>query len=424
MRAYLLRSAITMLAACGPGVIHAGGTQPSSDTNASEYPSEPAPSTVGQTSAEPTANSKDSGIDGQSDGARPMAGPDAGRVASSPPPEIKVADCNNLGPIGVWERIQPSGLTTGPTAFVLDPVNRGTIYLGTGDGCQGGNCDGVFKSVDCGSTWTPVSTGTLSEVIRSGCQWTFEIDPSNPQVLYANSGYGGLGLYKSIDGGVNWLDVTPRGEGAPRFVSRTQMDPEDPQHILVDWHAPCDGPNGPAGCFAETKDGGATWKMHYHSPDWVEQANVYLLSSQTWIVASDGLHRTTDGGATWTKIPQQVVAGGHSAGRIYRAKNSAYYIGTEYGIIRSTWAENGGSWQLIPNSGQWVFGMTGDGTDMFAGGNAGFFRSSESDGLSWKLMPDSAKHQDGCSGSTDPDPKHNLLYASCGIDGFWRVRVR
>jgi photosystem II stability/assembly factor-like uncharacterized protein len=375
-----------------------------------------------------TVNSASAGTAGRSTGpsgsggAGGSSGGSGGSGLGGAPP-ITVANCDGLAAVGVWERLGPMGLRTGPTAFAVDPVNRGTVYLGTGDGCQGGQCDGVFKTTDCGATWQHVSDGTNAAAINGGDNWTFEIDPTNPDVLYTNSGYGALGLYKSTDRGVNWTEITPKGDGAPGFVSRTQMDPDDPRHLLVDWHSDCTGPSGP-GCFAETKDGGQTWVEYYHSPPWSGQANVYLLNTLTWIVASDGLFRTTDGGKTWTKLNTSLAVGGHSAGRLYRAKQKAYYIGTTSGVIRSTWDENGANWTEIPNSGVWVFGMTGDGTSMFSGGQAGFMQSAESDGLTWTLMPNSAKHSDGCAGGVDPDPKHNLLYASCGIDGFYRVRVR
>ena len=348
-------------------------------------------------------------------------GGQAAAAGAAGAPAITVANCDSLGPVGKWERLAPTNLKTGPTAFVVDPVNHGTVYLGTGDACVAPNCDGVFKSTDCGATWAHVNTGRNAAALNGGTQWTFEIDKDDPQILYTNSGYGTLGLYKSSNGGVDWDDITPKGDGAAGFVSRTQMDPADSKHILMDWHADCTGAN--PGCFAETKDGGASWVEHT-DPAWAAQPNVYLLNTLTWVISSNGLFRTTDGGKTWAKLPGDIVAGGHSAGRLYRAKDQAYYIGTPFGIIRSTWASNGGEWALLPMSGAWVFGITGDGVSMYAGGQGGFMQSAETDGLAWTSMPDSAHHADGCSANVDPDPKHNLVYASCGTDGFWRARVR
>ena len=45
--------------------------------------------------------------------------------------------------------------------------------------------------------------------LDKGRQWTMAIDPVNSSVLYANSGYGPAGLYKSTNGGVDWTQILP-----------------------------------------------------------------------------------------------------------------------------------------------------------------------------------------------------------------------
>jgi hypothetical protein len=331
-----------------------------------------------------------------------------------------VGKCDGLGPVGKWEKITPQALTKGPAAFAVDPLNAGTVYLGTGDSCWDQHCDGVFKTTDCGSTWVKINTGRNGADLDKGDQWGFAIDPVDSQVLYATSGYGTNGLYKSTNGGVDWDIITPQGDGAPGWVgSQIQLDPENHDHLLIRWHAPCGKYEDQIGCFAESTDAGATWKEHYGTPSWQPEVTPYLLHGSTWIANFDGIELTTDAGVTWKKVSTD-GAGGHSAGSLYRGQGGSYFVGVSGGVLRSAAGADGASWSVVPNSSAWVQGVTGNGTTIFAGTRSGFFSAPESDGLKWTAMPGSPTHSDGCFAGYDVD--HHILYASCMLDGgFSRV---
>jgi len=227
-------------------------------------------------------------------------------------------------------------------------------------------------------------------------------------------------VYKSTNGGVDWIDITPKGDGSPGWVgSGIQLDPDDHNHLLIRWHAPCGKYEDQIGCFAETKDGGTTWKEHYGTPKWQPEVTPYLLHGSTWIINVDGISLTTDGGATYKKV-SDAGAGGHSAGGIYRGKGGAYYVGTAGGVLRSAPGANGATWAVAPGSGTWVQGVTGNGTSLFAASGGGVLSAPETDGLGWKSVPSSPRHGDGCFSGYDQD--HHVLYESCMADsGFWRM---
>jgi photosystem II stability/assembly factor-like uncharacterized protein len=328
-------------------------------------------------------------------------------------------------PVGEWQKIGPDNRTS--HGLVVDPINTGTVYMGAGKADDFFTPAGVWKTNDCGATWTAIATGPGSELVNNGRQWTWLIDPFNSGVVYTTSGYGSNGFYKSIDGGVSWTDVTPKGDGAPGFVGGpAQMDPANPNHLLLTWHAPCGAYEDHIGCFAESKDGGATWKEHYGNPSWGEEVRVYVLHDNTWIITHDGLTRTDDGGATWTKVSDQ-TAGGHSSGNLYRSTTGAYYIGAGNGIARST--DDGLSWSLAP-AGSYVMGLTSDGTTMYAGVAHGLMTSPESDGVNWTLIDSPFGDViEGCF--LDYDRDHDFLYASChggsypnGTNGLWRMKTK
>src|ERR1700722_961365 len=132
---------------------------------------------------------------------------DGGEVLPSP----VVGDCSSLPASGTWQPITPPQVPLpgnrgtcvyGIENVVVDPVNLGTVYVGS---CQ----YGIYKSTDCGSTWTHVNTGMNGSILDNSRQWTFIIDPTNPQVLYTNAGYNVVdgnqsGAFKSTNGGVDW----------------------------------------------------------------------------------------------------------------------------------------------------------------------------------------------------------------------------
>src|SRR4030095_4654653 len=77
---------------------------------------------------------------------------------------------------------------------------------------------GLYKSVDGGATWT------MSKFVDPDSGFTdLVMDPSNPNVLYAasyqrrrvpwgfNGGGPGSGLWKTVDGGKKWTELTRHG---------------------------------------------------------------------------------------------------------------------------------------------------------------------------------------------------------------------
>jgi hypothetical protein len=349
----------------------------------------------------------------------------AGNGGRGGAPVNPASDCDGIGEVGEWERLTVPNMPN-PGEYVLDPRNPGTLYIG--DSWDG---QGFYKSTDCGATWEHVSTGRNSDKLASGRCTTLHIDRYDG-TLYSNSLYGANGVYKSSNGGVDWDIVTPPADqGFPDFVGHLDMDPADPLHLLALFHTTCNGfgsfPGG-VGCFAETRDGGATWTPHYNNnPSFPSEVMVYLLTETTWVAAANagdaGLLRTENAGGAWAPV-SSTTGGGHSARAVYRAKNGAYYFGGTSGIVRAEPGTNGGSWTLLPDTGTWNLAAAGNGKTMWVAGQQGVRTSPEDDGITWTLMPGSPTHSDGCT--IDPntfDHDHNVLYVSCFGDGLWRVRT-
>src|SRR5262249_39484801 len=89
--------------------------------------------------------------------------------------------------------------------LAVDPTNSTSLYAAT-------STVGVQKSIDGGTTWTPVNNGI--PVLPNGTTnvQSVWIDPSSPDVIFASSGYG---LSRSADGGGTWTQVASGSAYSP-----------------------------------------------------------------------------------------------------------------------------------------------------------------------------------------------------------------
>src|SRR5688500_9337040 len=95
-------------------------------------------------------------------------------------------------------------LTSGRIGDIaVHPTDKSIRYVAVASG-------GVWKTVNAGTTWTPIFDGEGSYSI--GC---ITLDPKNPNVVWVGTGENnsqrsvayGDGVYKSEDGGRTWRNV-------------------------------------------------------------------------------------------------------------------------------------------------------------------------------------------------------------------------
>jgi hypothetical protein len=361
-------------------------------------------------------------------------------------PNHVVGECDNLGPAGTLENITPADSdfehwcwpgsdectdddfgTYGAHGLAIDPTNSGTLYLGT-------DRLGIWKTTDCGSSWVKINTGTGQEALDSGRNWTIVVDPIDSQIVYTTPGYGAEGFYKTTDGGVNWNSMFPEDiqDSLPYggFIETISMSPTDHEHLLASFHGPCDHSPSDDGlweCLAETTDAGETWELLLSPIGWSEGFGQTMIDSDIWFLSDGGgIHRTTNGGESWTKVHDM---GG--AGHIFLAPDGNYFTGGYYlrhspdGI---TWTELGGSPTVSSVNGSNA--IVSDGTRLFVstgqygGGepDIGFYHSALlSDPSEWTSIFGSDHPKMQAGGSTlIYDPDHQLLYSANLTGGVWR----
>jgi hypothetical protein len=192
---------------------------------------------------------------------------------------------------------------------------------------------GVWKSTDGGVRFSPVfdeqdcaSVGAIA------------IDPRSPDVVWVGTGEGnprnsasvGRGVYRTRDGGRTWQKL---GLEKTERIHRILLHPTNPDTAWVAAFGTSWGENEERGVF-KTTDAGATWtKVLYvdprtgcgdlaldpRNPDKLFAA-MWQHRRWPWLFQSggpgSGLHRTLDGGATWTKLGEDDGLPGGELGRI------------------------------------------------------------------------------------------------------------
>ncbi len=109
---------------------------------------------------------------------------------------------------GSWTAIDDLLPNLGVTEIAINPQNTNIMYIGTGDGFGyvvsaefwgGTYSNGVMKSTDGGNTWT--TTGLNWQLTQANQINALIISPTNPDVLLAGCSSG---IWKTTDAGVTW----------------------------------------------------------------------------------------------------------------------------------------------------------------------------------------------------------------------------
>ena len=245
-------------------------------------------------------------------------------------------------------------------SIAVNPRKNHEFYVGVASG-------GVWKTVNDGTTWTPLFDGQGSYSIG----WV-ELDPNDASVVWVGAGESnsqrsvgyGDGVYRSEDGGKTWKNL---GLKKSEHIGRIVIDPRDSKVVYVAAAGPLWGPGGDRGLF-KTTDGGKTWKdvltigentgvndvvMDPSNPD-VLYASAYQRRRHVFTLIDGGpesaIYKSTDAGATWNKVTSGLpsVDMGRIGLAVSPADPSVVYAAVEAadgkgGIFRSS--DKGANWE-------------------------------------------------------------------------------
>jgi len=278
------------------------------------------------------------------------------------PPAPAIAQSAPISGKGKWTEVTPRGVDLvnplscdnfGSITMVADPARPSDVYTQF-------HCQGVWKSVDYGLTWSgPINTGRGGAGASGAGGLAIARGPDGqPPILYSAGIRGsGFGFWKSSDGGVSWTNhrVAPGGDRQDFYPP--VVNPHDPNHLLMAGHH--------MSLIVESTDGGRTWSS-IPMADGMKQGggtgSIFFIDTgradttkDTWLWTAEGTGgkigtwRTSDHGHAWTQVDSNEHP--HGQMQIYQPDNRgvvfmpALYSGLGAGVLRST--DYGKTWTRV-----------------------------------------------------------------------------
>ncbi|EDM44543.1 glycosyl hydrolase, BNR repeat [unidentified eubacterium SCB49] len=241
----------------------------------------------------------------------------------------------------------------------MHPTNSRVIYTGTAGG-------GVWRSNDGGATFAPIFDDHAQSI------GVVTLDPSDPdQTIWVGTGETwtrnsvsiGDGLFKSTDGGSNWVEI-PGFENSERIAS-VVVNPTNSNEVYVGVLGALWSDSEDRGVY-KTIDGGKTWSkilfvdnttgaadviMDPDNPN-ILYASMWEFRRSGWSFSSGGdksaLYKSIDAGKTWNKIHTGFPSGDLGRIAIALAPSNSSIL---YAVLETEEKSKNGLWKST-NAGQ------------------------------------------------------------------------
>ena len=218
---------------------------------------------------------------------------------------------------GTWKPVSDGFFGGSIGAVAVSQWDPNVLYAGGGEKTIRGNVshgDGMWKSTDAGRTWTFKGLKDSRHIPR------IRIHPRNPDLVYAAvlghlfAANAMRGIYRSRDGGENWEKILFAGEEAGAVD--LAMDPTNPRILYASlWNVQRTpyslSSGGPGSGLWKSIDGGDTWEeltgneglpegtwgISGISVSRTDPDNLYAIVE----AQEGGVFRSRDAGETWTR---------------------------------------------------------------------------------------------------------------------------
>jgi hypothetical protein len=172
--------------------------------------------------------------------------------------------------------------------LLIHPTTPNTMWAGADGG-------GIWKTTDGGVTWQAADDFLASLSISS-----FAMRPGDTSTIYAatgalgsHTGLGGAGVFKSIDGGTSWSQLTntsPATNSDFQFVYQLAIDPTNSNTVIA----------ATSGGAYITANGGTMWTKIAAAATRAYNVAIHPANSSLRVIAmSDGTVRIATDGSTY-----------------------------------------------------------------------------------------------------------------------------
>jgi photosystem II stability/assembly factor-like uncharacterized protein len=178
------------------------------------------------------------------------------------------------------------------SSVAVDPQQPAILYCTKwGDTLSGG----VYRSANGGTSWGKIEGGLPTSNVGRSCVSICRDHPTTVYILLTrNDNDGFLGVYKTIDGGKTWTNVSPYAKdigGNGWYSTVISVCPTSPDTVLVGMTQ-----------LMRSTDGGASWSvvddpnMHVdqHAITWGPDGQ------EVWVGNDGGMAYSSDAGKTWS----------------------------------------------------------------------------------------------------------------------------
>lgn len=227
---------------------------------------------------------------------------------------------------GVWVPAGPEGGAV--SSVILDPSDPQVLYAAAGTG-------GVFKSLSSGAAWSPANEG-----IRGAFVLSLAADPSHPGTVYAGTAEGPI--FRSDDGGAHWSGPSI-GIVDDTAVTALVVAPDAVYAIEGE------ETNELANQVYKSTDRGESWSplpMTHVAALALDPADPHRLYAA---LPEHGVVRSADDGATWALLTRDLPANGSATALASAPGAGVYAAFVGAGIFRST--DGGDHWQRVSRGG-------------------------------------------------------------------------
>jgi len=201
-----------------------------------------------------------------------------------------------------WDKVLFINDSTGVVDVAIHPTEPDILYVATWERTRtvnrityGGAGSGVYKTIDGGANWTELTNGLPTNPALTG-RIALAIAPSAPEVVYASFARAAgsqEGFYRSADGGDSWIvrnSVDIIGTSFMWWFGRINVAPNDPQIVHFSGFI-----------NQKTTDGGQNWQETFVDAHVDQHATfIHPLNPDFVLAANDGgLYKSTDGGLNY-----------------------------------------------------------------------------------------------------------------------------
>ena len=260
-----------------------------------------------------------------------------------------------------WHPVTDFQITTASIgAVAVSETDPDLVFIGTGETCIRGNIlpgDGVYRSRDGGETWEHIGFRESHGIAK------IRIHPTDPDIVYvASFGKYGVpseerGVFRSTDGGDSWERVLFRDERTGAIDIAIDRNNPDVLYASL-WEAfrkeYTMSSGGPGSGMFKSVDGGTTWTEITRNPGMPPEGVVGRIgvavssanSSRVYALFEHddgGLFRSDDGGESWELINDErrirqrafyythVFADHHDEDVVY-VQNTSFFRSTDGGV--------------------------------------------------------------------------------------------